>query len=224
MARYTDSGQATWTFQIAGYVTAMTSDAEGGFYLAGMALSIAGPTAWTDDAFVSRYSSSGTHHWTRLIGTPASDIAGALAIDPAGGVFVGGGTSGALAGPSAGGSDAFLGRVDAGGATSWVRQFGTSQWDVANELALDGAGGVFVVGGTSGQLGLTNPAADDFYLARFGACYADCNFDGQLTVSDFGCFQTQFVLGDSSADCNGDGALSVPDFGCFQTRFVGGCP
>jgi hypothetical protein len=56
------------------------------------------------------------------------------------------------------------------------------------------------------------------------SCYPDCNGDGQLTVADFGCFQTRFVQGDPYADCNGDSALTVADFGCFQTRFVQGCP
>jgi hypothetical protein len=55
-------------------------------------------------------------------------------------------------------------------------------------------------------------------------CYADCNRDGALTVSDFGCYQTKFVLGDPYADCNGDGVRTVADFGCFQTAFVVGCP
>ena len=55
-------------------------------------------------------------------------------------------------------------------------------------------------------------------------CYPDCNADGQLGVSDFGCFQTRFVQGDVYADCNRDGLLGVADFGCFQTRFVVGCP
>ena len=55
-------------------------------------------------------------------------------------------------------------------------------------------------------------------------CYPDCNTDGALTVSDFGCFQTKFVAGDSYADCNGDGVRTVADFGCFQTKFVAGCP
>ena len=62
------------------------------------------------------------------------------------------------------------------------------------------------------------------FLVTPESCYPDCNADGQLTVSDFGCFQTKFVAGDPYADCNSDGQLSVADFGCFQTRFVTGCP
>ena len=55
-------------------------------------------------------------------------------------------------------------------------------------------------------------------------CYPDCTGEGALTVADFGCFQTRFVLADPYADCNGDGILTVADFGCFQTKFVLGCP
>ena len=65
---------------------------------------------------------------------------------------------------------------------------------------------------------------DNIAFATEAGCYADCNTDGQLTVADFGCFQTKFVAGDPYADCNGDGNRTVADFGCFQTKFVAGCP
>ena len=55
-------------------------------------------------------------------------------------------------------------------------------------------------------------------------CYPDCNGDGQINLSDFGCFQTKFALGDPYADCNGDGVRNLSDFGCFQTKFALGCP
>ncbi len=54
-------------------------------------------------------------------------------------------------------------------------------------------------------------------------CIADCNADGVQTISDFGCFQTQFVAGNPYADCNLDGQQTIADFGCFQTAFVAGC-
>lgn len=52
---------------------------------------------------------------------------------------------------------------------------------------------------------------------------ADMNFDGVLTISDFGAFQTLFVAGDPVADMNGDGILTIADFGAFQAAFVLGC-
>ena len=55
-------------------------------------------------------------------------------------------------------------------------------------------------------------------------CYPDCNEDGQLNLSDFGCFTTRFALGEGYADCNGDGVRNLSDFGCFTTKFALGCP
>ncbi|MCC6660964.1 MAG: immunoglobulin domain-containing protein [Phycisphaerales bacterium] len=55
-------------------------------------------------------------------------------------------------------------------------------------------------------------------------CYPDCNGDGALNLSDFGCFQTKFALGQPYADCNGDGQRNLADFGCFQTKYALGCP
>ncbi len=61
------------------------------------------------------------------------------------------------------------------------------------------------------------------YVESVLACPADFNRDGQLTVADFGAFQTGFVAADGRADFNADCALTVADFGAFQTAFVLGC-
>jgi hypothetical protein len=69
------------------------------------------------------------------------------------------------------------------------------------------------------------PGGEQWVVIRvIDSCYPDCNQSGTLTVADFGCFQTMFVIGDPYADCNGDGNHTVADFGCFQTKFVVGCP
>ncbi len=66
---------------------------------------------------------------------------------------------------------------------------------------------------------------DEAWIADLGpVCYPDCTEDGQLTIADFGCFQTRFVAADPYADCNGVGGLTIADFACFQTKFVAGCP
>jgi probable HAF family extracellular repeat protein len=55
-------------------------------------------------------------------------------------------------------------------------------------------------------------------------CYADCNSDTRVDLSDFGCFQTRFALGQPYGDCNEDGVRDLADFGCFMTKFAAGCP
>ena len=62
------------------------------------------------------------------------------------------------------------------------------------------------------------------YTCESLGCYPDCNGDGSLNLSDFGCFTTKFALGEAYADCNGDGVRNLSDFGCFTTKFALGCP
>jgi hypothetical protein len=76
------------------------------------------------------------------------------------------------------------------------------------------------VASASNTLGLVT----QFHFEEAGTCYPDCNGDGALNLSDFGCFQTAFALGQPYADCNGDGVRNLSDFGCFQTQFALGCP
>ena len=122
-----------------------------------------------------------------------------------------------------------------------VGQTGVTGWGISTEvMALavfdeDGDGpnpGGLYVGGFFTHAGGIPATA----IARWGCpapaqCYANCTLDFHpvtgahiLTIADFGCFQTKFVLQDPYADCNADGALTVSDFGCFQTKFVTGCP
>ena len=108
----------------------------------------------------------------------------------------------------------------------------------AGSVGIDAGSSAAVPAGVTGDLAsnprfLNDPCTADtgigpFPVVDMGAYeyrfYADCNLDGVLTVADFGCFQTKFVVGDPYADCNGDGLRTVADFGCFQTKFVVGCP
>ncbi len=92
------------------------------------------------------------------------------------------------------------------------------------------------VSGQLGQPGITSIAALNLFSENIAemyfddivlepeTCYADCNGDDMLNIADFGCFQTNFAIGNSYADCNGDTTLNLADFGCFQTKFAIGCP
>ncbi len=85
--------------------------------------------------------------------------------------------------------------------------------------------GVTADGRTIVGLG-THHGASEAWIAKIPPyCAADCNTDGALTTSDFGCFQTRFVQGDLLyADCNEDGELTISDWSCQVGRFVAGCP
>jgi hypothetical protein len=56
-----------------------------------------------------------------------------------------------------------------------------------------------------------------------GACVADINGDGELSILDFVAFQLAWEAQEPKADCSEDGAFDVLDFVCFQQAFVAGC-
>ncbi|MFM9996778.1 MAG: GC-type dockerin domain-anchored protein [Phycisphaerales bacterium] len=79
-------------------------------------------------------------------------------------------------------------------------------------------------------VGLFKPTTAGSPAAEFSApaivpcpCQPDMTGDCQLSVADFGSFQTRYVLGDLRCDFNADGQLTVADFGSFQNAYNAGC-
>src|SRR6266704_1589091 len=113
------------------------------------------------DAFVQKYDHAGTVLWTLQVGTPSGDSALGVAADPSG-LYVAGGTGGALPGQtSAGGYDAYLQKYDPNGNLIWTHQFGTAGSDEPRGVAANAAG-VYVTGVTDGTLpGQVNAGSPD---------------------------------------------------------------
>ena len=86
------------------------------------------------------------------------------------------------------------------------------------------AGDRLYVGGSFTEINSTPVNRIAAWVGCTADCYPDCNGDGSLNLSDFGCFTTKFALGEAYADCNGDGIRNLADFGCFTTKFALGCP
>lgn|GEM_PF-4276419 len=57
----------------------------------------------------------------------------------------------------------------------------------------------------------------------FGACRADFDGDGSLTIFDFLAYQNAFDSGSRCADFDADGVLTIFDFLRFQNEFAAGC-
>jgi hypothetical protein len=176
--KYDAAGNVVWTRQ---FGTSGTDDASGvaldgsgGVYVAGDTNgTLPGQTsAGGTDAFVRKYDAGGTVVWTRQFGGASTDHLDGVAVDSAGQtVYVAGDTFGALPGQtSAGASDVFVQKLNAAGTTVWTRQFGTTGFDDASEVALDGAGGVYVAGSTGGALpGQTSAGAFDAFVRKYDA-------------------------------------------------------
>ena len=105
--------------------------------------------------------------WTRQFGTGANERAFGVATDANGHVFVAGRTTGALDGPNAGGTDAFIRSYTREGDLRWARQFGTSSADVATGVAIDANGNVYVVGNTAGALEGAGEGGLDVFIRSY---------------------------------------------------------
>jgi hypothetical protein len=130
---------------------------------------LVGANAGDLDVFVRKYNADGGVLWTRQFGTGGSDYVYAIAVDAAGRAIVAGSVYGSLAGSLGGEADAFVRKYDADGGEVWTRQFGTSEFDEAFGVAVDGAGHVYVVGGTAGDLEGSSTGSADAFVRTYDA-------------------------------------------------------
>ena len=126
------------------------------------------------DAYLRKYDGHGKELWTRQFGTESEDHGTGVEVDGAGNLYVVGLTRGAIAGqtsPVGVDYDAYLRKYDSDGNELWTRQFGTSRVlveDHASDVAVDGAGNVYVVGSSSGAPpGQANMGEDDVHLRKY---------------------------------------------------------
>ena len=123
------------------------------------------------DVFVAKYSRDGNKIWTRLIGSSGNEYADAITIGNDGSIYVGGSTNGASLGGqnSAGGTDAFLRKIDADGNSIWTRLIGSTNLDAALALATGSDGSIYAAGHTQGPIldGQTGPGWVDAFLTKF---------------------------------------------------------
>lgn len=155
---------------------AAAADGAGGVFAGGTTGdSFGGSHAGGTDAWIGRIDAAGNQSWVRQLGTLDQDYTTAVTSDGAGGVYAAGHTTGDLAAPNVGISDAWLARYDGAGNQLWIRQFVIDSLnpafhsEFATSVAPDGAGGVFVSGWTQSQLGGQGPGLNDLFIARYDA-------------------------------------------------------
>ena len=175
--KYNSSGTRKWTKLLGtaqnDLANGVSIDSSGNIYVAGVTYkNLDGNTnAGNADLFVVKYNSSGTKKWTKQLGTSGRDHARGVATDSSGNVFVAGDTYGGLDGnTNAGYNDLFVVKYDSSGAKQWTKQLGTSSTDLANGVATDPSGNVYVTGGTYGGLdGNTNTGGSDLFVVKYNS-------------------------------------------------------
>jgi hypothetical protein len=168
--KYSPNGSVIWTRQFgtqtADQASSVAVDANKNILVAGLSLD---PNAGQALAFVRKYNPSGDVLWTQQFGTDIQHWIYGMAADVGGNVLLAGHVFGSLAGPNAGGYDAFVRKLDPTGNVIWTRQFGTEASETAYGAAVDTGGNVVITGETSGSLFGPNAGRTDVFLRRFTA-------------------------------------------------------
>ncbi len=163
--------------------TTMTADAYGDVYVAGPfkgTINLGGSSltsAGDFDIFLAKFDYAGLHAWSKRYGDSESQEPRAVVTDHWGCVYLTGGMLGTTdfgGGPltSAGGSDAFLAKVDAAGAYQWSHRWGDGADQYGASAATNSWGDVYMAGDFDGTVNLgggdlTSLGGTDFYLAKF---------------------------------------------------------
>ncbi|MFT3770294.1 MAG: nucleotide-binding protein [Minicystis sp.] len=168
----------------------LTGALVGAFAFGGATLTSAGGS----DVFVAKLDgATGNHVWSKRFGDAGLAQQGrAIAADAMGNVIVAGDFNGTIdfgggALTSAGGSDAFVAKLDAAaGNHVWSKRFGDGAFQIAHGVAADATGNVVVVGDFAGDVdfgggAIPSKGNTDAFVALFdpaGAHLASAGFGG----------------------------------------------
>ncbi len=143
--------------------TGIAVDSSGNAYVTGYTFSLDFPTenpsqvyAGSSDAFVTKLNPSGSALvYSTYLGGRGDDLGAAVAVDSSGNAYLTGATDSldfptqnAFQSTNAGGTDAFVSKLDPSGALSYSTYLGGSFTDVGQGIAVDGSGSAYVAGST----------------------------------------------------------------------------
>ncbi|SMF97201.1 Beta-propeller repeat-containing protein [Methylomagnum ishizawai] len=175
LTRLDAQGIATWTVPFfptsstqLTYVHALAADKGGNVYLTGITRgNLVDQNQGYDDVFLRKYGSDGSILWTKQFGTDSDDYGNDLTVDSVGNIYVVGSSMGKLNGTNQGSYDAFVRKYNMDGQLLRGRQFGTSDFDIANAVCVDDNNAVYVGGNTNGNLGGAAKGKLDIYLRKY---------------------------------------------------------
>ena len=200
LSKFSSSGSLSWSTFLGGgngeQGNGVTTDGSGNVYVTGFAEAGFPTTSGAyqtsnagngdaflgTDAFLSKFTSSGSLSWSTYLGGGNDDGGIGVTTDGSGNVYVTGNansgfptTSGAYQ-PSYGGgfNDAFLSKFSSRGSLSYSTFLGGSGDDRGKGVTTDGSGNVYVTGDansgfptTSGAYQPSNAGGDDAFLSKF---------------------------------------------------------
>ncbi|NUN07777.1 MAG: SBBP repeat-containing protein [Ignavibacteriaceae bacterium] len=185
IVKYDPAGNAMWGVTGGGLKSSeqgnsVVTDAAGNVYAVGVfydTATFSGTTLYgaQAEAFLAKYSPSGQLIWVKGMGGAKADDATGVAVDDDGNVFIAGkfdsaATIGGQNVLSAGGTDAFLAKLNSAGVLQWVKVIGGTGADNMDDVGIDRFGNILAAGSfqntvTFGTTPVTsNGLADVFFL------------------------------------------------------------
>ena len=241
--KYDAEGTKQWT-KLKGVASAETHgkgisvDASGNVYVAGWTNAgsysgaLDGQTGTNrQDAFVTKYNSSGVRLWTKLSGVDGSySAAAAITVDSSGNSYVTGYTQGNLEGQTLQGArDVFVSKYDTSGTRLWTKLLGAASTTTdATGIAVDSSGACQVTGIVDDALdGQTHagPGLQDIFVAKYdttgtkqwtrllGSIYSDDSYG--ISVDSSG---NSYVAGENG-DTPFDGQTTNSSGSAFVTKY-----
>jgi len=135
-------------------------------------------SAGQEDIFLTKLNSAGNFVWARRYGSTVADVAGYVACDAAGNVYITGGFSGTVdfdpgAGifnmTALGGQDIFVCKISSAGNFIWAKQAGSSTFgDRGESLVIDASSNVYITGPFGGTADF-DPGAGTFNMVSAGS-------------------------------------------------------
>jgi hypothetical protein len=186
------NGDVEWVKQFGGRyndtISHVATDARGNIYVQGVFRDVAdwGGKPLTahggadNDVVLAKYDVNGDPIWAQNFGNAFDDVAGGLAVDPAGNLtMVGSFDKSVSFGPgddhtSLGEADAFIARYSTDGKLAWARTYGADREDIAFGVAADAAGNTVTVGWFQGAVdfgkgALTSKGNKDVFAVKLDA-------------------------------------------------------
>jgi PKD repeat protein len=211
LSKFNSSGSLSWSTYLGGsnfdQGKAVTTDGSGNVYVTGEADTTFPTTSGAyqqsfeggGDAFLSKFTNSGSLSWSTYLGGPGSDQGNSISVNSSGNVYVTGNaqfgfptTSGAYQdsfgrGYGFRGSDAFLSKFNSSGSLNWSTLLGGGDEDYGNGVTTDNSGNVYVTGETeSTAFPTTIGAYKTSYSGGFGDAFlSKFNSSGSLSWSTF---------------------------------------
>ncbi|MES2679026.1 MAG: T9SS type A sorting domain-containing protein [Bacteroidota bacterium] len=195
VAKYSTGGNVMWVKQGGGqyfdYANAIAVDAAGDIVIAGKfqgSMTLGAQTLTNSvpmnsmDAFIAKYSASGTVIWATQTSGTNDDVIRALSTDPNNNIVVAGNfrspvlTCGTVTLANAGSHDMFVAKYNAAGSIQWAKGHGGTGTDDAYSVDTDASGNIYVTGGfysptlVIGSTSLSNSnSSDDIFVCKYNA-------------------------------------------------------